>query len=48
MRQEDGELCQVPSGDSMEALRTPLEDLVPFREANWGSFHVSLRECIVV
>ena len=34
--------------DSMEAPeRTPLEDLVPFTEANWGSLHVSLRECTV-
>ena len=33
----------APPNDSMEAP-TPLEDLVPFTAANWGSFHLSLRE----
>ena len=27
---------------------TPLEDLVPFTEANWGSFHVGTGECSAI
>ena len=34
-------ICPAP-----DSPRAALEDLVPFTEANWGSFHVSLRESI--